>query len=86
MRLDPPPFRFNTCDNSLRLNEKVLENFRYDLDKLITSHKDNIISLGSEFRDPVLLAPLPHCHPSWEDFNSIITKGVQSKFKELSED
>ena len=80
------PFRFNTCEDSLQFNEKVLEIFGYDFDELITSYKRNIISPGSEFRDPVLLAPLPHCHPSWEDFNSIITKGVQSKFKELSED
>ena len=57
VRPDSLPFRFNTYDDSLWFNEKVLENFGYDLDKLIKSHKDNTISPGSEFRDPVLLTP-----------------------------
>ena len=64
VRLDLPLFRFNTYDNSLQSNEKVLEKFRYDLDKLITSYKGNIISLGSEFRDPVLLASILYYYSS----------------------
>ena len=37
VRLELLLFRFNTCEESLQFNKKVLENFGYDLDKLITS-------------------------------------------------
>ena len=42
-------FRFNTSKELLDFNKKVLENFGYDMKKLIPAFKNNIISPGSEF-------------------------------------
>ena len=86
VRLDPLSFRFDACKDSLKSNERALENFGYDLDKVIAGQRNKIISPGSEFRDPLLLSPLLSCHPYWKDFRSIMTNGVSSEFKELSEE
>ena len=62
IRPEPPPFKFDTNEASLEFNRKVLETFDFDLEKLIPAFKNNVISPGSEFRDPMLLAPLLQSH------------------------
>ena len=69
-----------------RFNLKVLENFGYNLNKMISSFINNIISLDSEFRDLILLAPLLSYHPYWKDFLHIMRKRVTNEFNNISED
>ena len=82
IRRKPPRFKFDTSQSSLEFNKKVLETFDYDLEKLIPSFKNNVISPGSKLRDPILLDPLLNNHKHWKLFHEIMTEGVSCDFKE----
>ena len=85
---DLPPFKIDTINASLRLNEKILHDFDfdYDLDNLIASHKNNFVSPESELRDPWVLAPLLNFHPYWKDCSEIMLNKVSSELKDISEE
>lgn len=55
-------FKFDISRELLEFNQKILENFDFDMEKLILSFKNNIISPGSEFHYPILLASLIQLH------------------------
>lgn len=54
VRPELPPFRFDTSEQSLEFNRKLLKNFDHDLEKLIPAYKNNVISPGS---DPSITPP-----------------------------
>ena len=83
---NPPPFKFDTNEESLQFNSKVLSNFRHDLSKLIPSFKNNTISLGSEFRDLMLLDSLLNSHKYLKLLTEICTYGVFIPFKPIKEE
>lgn len=85
-RPSSPPFRYETNVDALVHNDELLASFDYDIDLLIDEYKDNTISPGSEFRDPLLLAPLISSHPSWSNFYDMMTKGVSCDFHPISEE
>jgi len=86
IRPEPSPFKFDTSEESLAFNKKVLENFDFDMECLIPAFKNNIISPGSEFRDPMLLSPLLNRHKYWRLFKDIVENGVSVPFESISEE
>ena len=49
----------------MKHNAKILEDFNYDLDKIIRLQHPSQISYGSEFRPPSVLEGLLSDHPFW---------------------
>ena len=57
-----PPFKFNASKEFLEFRRKVLEYFDHKIEKWIPFFQNNVISLGSEFRDPMILDLLLNYH------------------------
>ena len=75
-RKEAPPFKFDTTAAALEHNAKLLKSFDCDLNKIIEAHENNVISPGSEFKEPQALGPLLHSHPCWNNFCKILSEGV----------
>jgi len=58
-------FIFKRCPFAAKHNAKILEDFNYDLDKIIRLQHPSQISYGSEFRPPSVLEGLLSDHPFW---------------------
>ena len=76
----PSPFR-HSIDNSVVLsnatfNSQLIERFDFDMQRVIDSHPDSVITPGSEFRTAQILEPLLAGHPYWSRFHHNITHGV----------
>ena len=83
---NPLPLTFNTNEASLEFNDSLFPNFRCDIQKSMASQKLNLMSLGSEFRVPLLLAPLLCGYPYWSNLKHMISYGVTCDFKEITEE
>jgi len=57
-------------------NAKILEDFNYDLAKIICLQHPSQISYGSEFRPPSVLEELLSNHPFWLRLKDILDNGA----------
>ena len=76
------PFRFEFTADAAEHNTTVLENFEFDLAKVIESSPGSHNSYGSELRPPSQLEPLLRHHPTWQEFHDDMVYGIQYPFKE----
>ena len=76
----PSPFRHSIDDSvvlsNATFNSQLIERFDFDMQRVIDSHPDSVITPGSEFRTAQILEPLLAGHPYWSRFHHNITHGV----------
>ena len=76
----PSPFRHSIDDSvvlsNATFNSQLIERFDFDMQRVIDSHPDSVITPGSEFRTAQILEPLLAGHPNWSRFHHNITHGV----------
>ena len=86
LKPDPLPFKLDNSRESLDFNKKSVKKINLDLDKLIPSFKNNLISLGIDFRDPITLEPLVHSYKYWHMFKDICNNRFSCQFLDASEE
>jgi len=76
LRTKQPPFIFEMTDQAAAHNTSVLRAHNFDFQSVLTIHSETPMGVGSEFRNPRLLAPLLCRHPLWPHLEEILTNGA----------
>jgi hypothetical protein len=74
----PPPFMFdpNNLLQSARHNASILEDYGFDLDRLLAAHSDSTVGYGSELRPIDQLDRVLGSHPIYPQFRPNVTSGM----------
>jgi hypothetical protein len=67
-------------------NSLVMRHHHNNMEDVIKHHTHSIISYGSEFRQPALLAKLLMHHPRWYQMRNILEKGSQWPLRSITDE
>jgi hypothetical protein len=83
----PAPFTFATTPEALKSNDKLIQDFDFDLGLLFKEYQDTTLNYGSEFRPLDQLEKVLGGHPEFGVLSELISKGMDYKFKkEITEE
>ena len=83
---DNPGVIFDTTDEALDFNSKLLESFDNDLEALLANQSGTTLGYGSEFRPISQLQLVLGTHPNFSFFHPILVGGMPYNFtRELAE-
>jgi hypothetical protein len=72
----PSVFQFRLSPAAAVHNMSVLRSHSFDLAQAFAAQPFSTLTIGSEFREPSLLAPLLSSHPLWRRFHDCIALGA----------
>jgi hypothetical protein len=82
-----PPVRFDTSNESIEHNSKLLQTFDYNLDKLLAANSHTTLGYGAEFRPINQLEKVLGPHPNFAFLRTVLHNGMDYFFKsQLTED
>ena len=82
-----PPFQFCSSSDSVTHNTRLLEEYDFDLTKIVDEHQHTTLGYGSEFRSIEDLSSIYRQHELFSFFKVMHQKGMEYIFKrDLTED
>jgi hypothetical protein len=84
--MNSPLFIFKLCPLAAAHDARILQDFNFNLDKIIRSQHPSQLSYGSEFGSSKSLEGLMIDHPFWDHFKEILDNGALFPLQPISDE